>query len=170
MKALIVSDSHGLYDELHTLYARHKDEVDIFIHCGDSELSQEDEVIKPYATVQGNCDFGDDFPAESVISFDTWSIFVTHGHLFNVKSTLLNISLKARELGADIVCFGHSHIAGAEKIDDCLFINPGSIRLPKGSKYKTYAILEKRGKKAIVDFYTLEGDNLPDWSLKTILS
>ena len=87
MKALIVSDSHGLYDELHELYARHKDDVDIFIHCGDSELSQEDDVIKPYAAVQGNCDFGDDFPTDSVISLDTWSIYVTHGHLFNVKST-----------------------------------------------------------------------------------
>ncbi len=170
MKALIVSDSHGLYDELHELYARHKDDVDIFIHCGDSELSQEDDVIKPYAVVQGNCDFGDDFPTDSVISLDTWSIYVTHVHLFNVKSTLLICRLKEKEMGAEIVCFGHSHIAGAEKIDDCLFINPGSIRLPKGSQYKTYAILEKQGNKAIVDFYTLDGEKLPSWHLKTTLS
>lgn len=170
MKCLIVSDSHGLHHELLELVDRHEEEVDLFIHCGDSELSGEDEVIIPYRTVQGNCDFGKDFPETQFIQFGKWPVFVTHGHLYNVKSTLMNLVYKSEEAGAKVVCFGHSHIAGAEKIGDCLFINPGSIRLPKGSKHKTYAILEQRDDQAIVDFYTLEGKHLPEWRMETTLS
>ena len=170
MKCLIVSDSHGLLEELDVLHERHKDEVDLFIHCGDSELSHDDQVIQYYQTVRGNCDFGEDFPEDLIAHLGDWSILVTHGHLYNIKSTLMNISLKGREVGANVICFGHSHIAGAEKIDDCLYINPGSIRLPRGSQYKTYVILEKQGQNAIVDFYTMSGEKLPGWQLKTTLS
>ena len=38
MKVLIVSDSHGLTTELEKLMENYQDEVDLFIHCGDSEL------------------------------------------------------------------------------------------------------------------------------------
>ena len=39
MKVLFVSDSHGLTAELEILVEKHQDEVDLFIHCGDSELA-----------------------------------------------------------------------------------------------------------------------------------
>ena len=61
---------------------------------------------------------------------------VTHGHLFNVKSGLMKLRYKALEQNANIVCFGHSHILGIEKVDDILFINPGSIRFPREGEKK----------------------------------
>lgn len=64
---------------------------------------------------------------------------------------------QAEELGADIICFGHSHIAGSELMDGKLLINPGSIRLPRVRKEKTYAILNIDKDNATVRFYDLDG-------------
>ncbi|UTW68917.1 metallophosphoesterase family protein [Anaerobacillus sp. HL2] len=38
MKVLIISDSHGLKEELFELLNRYEKEVDAIVHCGDSEL------------------------------------------------------------------------------------------------------------------------------------
>ena len=48
----------------------------------------------------------------------------------------MNLKYKAEEVNADIVCFGHSHVLGAEVIDGRLFLNPGSIRLATGTSGK----------------------------------
>ena len=45
-------------------------------------------------------------------------------------------------MDADIACFGHSHQLGAEMVNETLFINPGSIRLPIGRRERTYVILD----------------------------
>ncbi|MGP7816779.1 metallophosphoesterase family protein [Niallia sp. 01092] len=141
MKVLIVSDSHGLVDELGELKIRHKEEVDLFLHCGDSELPANEKAMNGYATVRGNCDYEEKYPNELVKEKDGVKIFVTHGHLYGVKSSITSLSYRAKELGAHIACFGHSHFLGMEMIDDILFINPGSLRLPRGRTEKTYVIL-----------------------------
>jgi len=155
-KILIVSDSHGSTEILDVLKEKHAIEVDQMIHCGDSELSEENESIKGFATVKGNCDFFGDFPEETMIEVDGYKILVVHGHLYSVKSSLLSLSYRAAEAGANIVCFGHSHLLGAEKIQDVLFINPGSVRLPRGRREKTYVILELNDEKAILHVYDFD--------------
>ena len=82
---------------------------------------------------------------------------ITHGHLFNVKMTLFNVSLKAEEEKANIICFGHTHAAGSELIDGKLYINPGSIRQPRGRKEKTYAILDIFQNQVNVTFHDVQG-------------
>jgi putative phosphoesterase len=74
----------------------------------------------------------------------------------------MNLTYRAKERDAKVVCFGHSHIAGAEKIDQTLFINPGSIRLPNRRKERTYAILHYEENKATVNFYDHEGNEVKD--------
>ncbi|MCM3568365.1 metallophosphoesterase family protein [Neobacillus mesonae] len=140
-KILIVSDSHGLTRELEVIRERHLSEADVMIHCGDSQLSPDHRSISGYLTVAGNCDFAD-FPQDLVSNVADKKIFVTHGHHYSVKSSLMNLKYKAKEVHADIVCFGHSHVLGAEVVDGTLFVNPGSIRLPRGRSEKTYVILE----------------------------
>lgn len=49
---------------------------------------------------------------------------------------MLSLTYRAKELNAQIVCFGHSHILGAEMMDHILFINPGSLLKPRGHKEK----------------------------------
>lgn len=157
MRALIVSDSHGLTKELVVLKDRHKTDVDLKIHCGDSELSNNADEMLQFMTVRGNCDDDKDYPNEQVVKMGDKDVLITHGHLYNVKMTMMNLHYRAKELGVSIVCFGHSHIAGAEMIDETLFINPGSIRLPRLRRERTYAILELNDKNASVSFYDLNG-------------
>ena len=162
MKVGIMSDSHGLTSEVEKIKKRHQNEVDVFIHCGDSELEKADAVMEGFLAVRGNCDYDAVYPDYIVETIGDSRFLVTHGHLYNVKMTVMNLSYKAEEEQADIICFGHSHIAGSEMIDGRLYINPGSIRLPRNRKEKTYAILELNQKEATIQFYDVEGNLVQD--------
>jgi len=167
---LIVSDSHGLTEEVQTVKERHKDEVDAMIHCGDSELEFDADEMKDYQKVRGNCDFDDRYPEDIDLDVAGMKFLATHGHLYRIKTTLMPLSYRAEEVGADIVCFGHSHMAAAEKVDHRLFINPGSIRLPRGITEKTYAIASWNGKSDVkVEFFNVEGEQIPSMTVETSL-
>jgi uncharacterized protein len=167
-KVLIVSDSHGLTRELEVLRKRHLDEVDLMIHCGDSQLDHEDKAITGYLTVMGNCDFNG-FPLDTITELAGRKIFVTHGHRYSVKTSLMNLKYKAEETGADIVCFGHSHILGAEMIGKTLFLNPGSIRLPRERLEKTYVILDLSDDKIKMSVFDISGKELKDLEFEFVL-
>jgi uncharacterized protein len=160
-KILIVSDSHRMTDELDLIKQRHSQEVDYMLHCGDSELSADQREIDGFITVRGNCDYDERFLDEKEINIGGHKIFLTHGHRFAVKSTLMNLYYRAQELAADIVCFGHSHTLGIEQVDGILFINPGSIRLPRGRKEQTYCLLELTREAAKVRVFDLKLGELP---------
>lgn len=163
-KLLIVSDSHGLDHELDVLKERHRDEVDLMIHCGDSQLMADNQAITGFVNVRGNCDFESRFPLEQVEELSGRRVFVTHGHKYSVKTTLMSLNYRAKELGADIVCFGHSHVLGAELVDGILFLNPGSIRLPRERFEKTYMIIELQDDLAKLSVYELNGKKMSSLS------
>jgi uncharacterized protein len=161
-KLLVVSDSHGLTSELKRIREKHMNEVDFMIHCGDSELQAEDPALEGYVVVRGNCDFYNDLPEEVIQTVGEIDVFVTHGHHYQVKSSLMSLSYRAQELKAQIACFGHSHILGAEMIDGVLFLNPGSIRLPRMRKEKTYCIVEITDGKMLLNVYDINFGLLPE--------
>jgi hypothetical protein len=161
-KVLIVSDSHGLTKELEVLRERHINEVDMMIHCGDSQLTTDDKAISGYLTVMGNCDFGGGYPLETISEVSGRKFFITHGHRYSVKTTLMNLKNRAQEVNADIVCFGHSHILSAEVIDGTLFLNPGSIRLPRESMEKTYVILDLLEEKIKLTVFEMNGREMAE--------
>ena len=81
---------------------------------------------KKIIAVRGNCDFGAKYPDVQNVEVGGKKIFVTHGHLFQVKFTPYNLICAARENKADIVCFGHTHCAMNEYEDGLYIMNPGS--------------------------------------------
>lgn len=163
MKLLVVSDSHSERDCLSHLKEKYQGKVDAMIHCGDSELEADDPVMQDFIAVRGNCDFGSGFPNEWVGDIDGYRIFTTHGHLYNIKMTLMNLRYRARELNADFVFFGHSHELGAELLDDTIILNPGSIALPRGRvREKTYALIESTKEGILVRFMTSEDKELTE--------
>ncbi|WP_088809867.1 MULTISPECIES: metallophosphoesterase [Listeria] len=163
MKLVVVSDSHHEHDCLLRLKEKYENKVDAMIHCGDSELEKDDPAIQGFQTVRGNCDFGADFPNDLVIEVGEYRIFVTHGHLYNIKMTLMNLRYRARELDADFVFFGHSHELGAELIDQTLILNPGSISLPRGQiRVKTYALIESVPEGICVKFMDEDDQELTE--------
>ena len=83
-------------------------------------------------------------------------IFITHGDLYGVKDGMTNIYYKGKEVEADIVLFGHSHIHQITEYDNIIFMNPGSISLPR-SNGRYVGIIE------------LSQGNKPDVYLESIL-
>lgn len=164
-KVLVVSDSHGLTEELAEIKERHQ--LTYMIHCGDSELDMDSPQLDGFYKVGGNCDFDPRFPEEQVLEIDSLTFLAVHGHLHNVKLDLMKLSYRAEEADAQIVCFGHTHIAGAEQTGNQLFINPGSIRLPKKRTEKTYVILEWENVKDVkVSFFTIDGEEVAELSVQ----
>ena len=82
----------------------------------------------------------------------------------------MNIKYKAQEVNADIVCFGHSHVFGAEVIGSTLFLNPGSIRLPRERFEKTYVILDLQAEKIKMSVYDISGRELSELAREFVLS
>ncbi|SIS50435.1 metallophosphoesterase family protein [Salimicrobium salexigens] len=171
-KALIISDSHGLTEELQEVKDRHSQEVDAFIHCGDSELATDASELEGFHYAKGNCDFEEDMENEQIVDVKGVRFLVAHGHLLQVKQSLMPIYYRAEEAGADVACFGHSHTIGAEKVGDKLIMNPGSSRLPRDRSEPTYAIIEweDSSKEITVTYYHMDGNKLEDLEVQFDLS
>ncbi|WP_058307205.1 metallophosphoesterase [Gracilibacillus massiliensis] len=171
-KILILSDSHGWSQEVTEIKERHQADVDAMIHCGDSELEFDSEPLAGFEKVQGNMDMDFRFPEEVDFAVGKLHFLVIHGHLHQTKATLMPASYRAEELGANIICFGHSHVAGAEKVKDKLFINPGSIRQPRSAHPGSYAIVtaDEQLKEISVHFYTKAGQEISSLAYQTSLS
>ncbi len=156
MKAIIVSDSHLNSQVLSTIRERHLAEGELFIHCGDSQLMANATALEGYLTVRGNCDMDLSLPNEHIISIDDrYTLLVTHGHLYDVKYSVHRLHYKALESQANVVFYCHSHEIGCELIDQTLYLNPGSVLLPRNTREKTYARVTF-GDEVIVEFLVVE--------------
>jgi uncharacterized protein len=164
VKILAVSDNHGSRKELEDILTRHENEIDYWIHCGDSEFEDHDLYLEVFNKVRGNMDYLNSFPNELTLDFGGIPVYITHGHLFNVKMSFLNLYYRAEELGAKISFFGHSHTAGHFQKNGVVFINPGSISLPRGRKEKTYVICELKNSRTEIHitYYNENGEQLTD--------
>ncbi len=105
--------------------------------------------------VRGNCDTEVDqmvltFPilaGYAFLSVDGINLFVTHGHKFHLDALP---PLKA----GDILLHGHTHVPAATPFGDGnLYLNPGSVSIPKEGSVKSYLIYENR----TFTFYSLDG-------------
>lgn len=162
MKLLIISDTHGDTTMMERVIQFYKDGVDAVIHCGDSELSYSYFKDKHIHVVRGNCDLDKAFPNEEVFQLANEKVFVVHGHKHQIKSSLMSLHYRALEEQATIVCFGHSHLIGAELNENILYVNPGSLYKPRGRKEKSYAIVEKLAQKWVVLFFSADNHEIID--------
>src|SRR5687768_15935908 len=115
MKILVISDTHGETDKAKEAIEKNRD-IDLIIHLGDyfrdaQKLSDLFPEI-PVEYIYGNSDFMiGDVPAEKTLELDGKRIFITHGHRYSVKWDYNRLHKKAEELHADVLLFGHTHIA-----------------------------------------------------------
>ncbi len=147
MRVLIVSDNHG-EDEIVQSALDHNP-GDLNIHLGDSEFTFENPELEKFNKVRGNVDDDSRFPVEA--HDEESNIFLTHGHLYNIKSDREVLSDRALEFEAKYALYGHSHIALAENINGVFCINPGSISIPKGEWEASYCVLDTE--KDTVQYY-----------------
>lgn len=157
MKYLVVSDTHGDHQILEKLRDHYQDQVDAMLYCGDSEFPADDEIWASFVPVKGNCDLDFKYPSEEVLTLGDDKILLVHGHLHGVKYGLNSLSLASQEVGANLVFFGHTHQLGYEFVDNCLFLNPGSISFPRGpylSLKGTFAIVTTTFNEVKVQYFT----------------
>ena len=161
MKLLIASDIHGsAYFCRKLLEAYEKEGAEKLILLGDilyhgprNDLPREyapKEVIamlnarrEELISVRGNCDTEVDqivleFPILAEYGF--WyekghMIFLTHGHVFNEK----NLPMLKK---GDILLHGHTHVPACREHEDYVYMNPGSVSIPKEGSAHSYMICE----------------------------
>lgn len=154
MKIYVLSDSHNSFN--FAPFLEKCQDADMVIHCGDGQRDVEDlkSVLScPVYAVKGNCDLSG--PRELLLDICGHKIFVTHGDSYGVKNSLSTITFRARQVKADIVLYGHSHVPDITYHENIWLINPGSLTRPRDNKVPTYCILEISGetiKPALMNF------------------
>jgi len=146
MKILIVSDTHGnINDVINKI--KTMDKPDMLFHLGDyveDGIKLKERLNIPTIIVRGNGDQNStDFNDDEIIELEGKKIFLTHGHKYRVRFGIKKLYNKAKEIGADYMLFGHTHIPIIERIDDIIIMNPGSPTLPRGyNKMGTFGMIE----------------------------
>lgn len=178
MKWLIASDIHGSAywcERMLELFKREKANVlvllgDILYHGPRNELPRDYNPKKVIALlndfangtpceephrilcVRGNCDAEVDqmvldFPIMAdygVIELGGRFVYLTHGHVYGEDNPP-----KLRK--GDILIQGHTHIQRCVEKDGVLFLNPGSVSIPKGDGYNGCIVFDD---EAVTEAFT----------------
>lgn len=163
MKLMIASDIHGssYYCRLmKEVFLREKADKllllgDLLYHGPRNELPRDyapkevitilNEMKDKLLCVRGNCDSEVDqmvleFPIMAdyaIISAGGHTIYATHGHKYNEDN------LPPLQKG-DILLYGHTHIPKCVKHENYVYINPGSVSIPKESSTNSYMVMEEQ--------------------------
>lgn len=161
MKILIASDIHGSAKYCRKLLERYEKEKagrllllgDLLYHGPRNDLPEEyapKQVIEMLNAlkneifcVRGNCEaevdqMVFDFPvlAEyALMPLEDRMAFITHGHVFNTNN------LPPMKAG-DILLHGHTHIPVCEECGGIMYLNPGSVSIPKNGSPNSYMIMD----------------------------
>ncbi len=164
MKILVASDIHGssyyCRKLLERLDAEGADRMlllgDLLYHGPRNELPQEYETKSVTAqlnarkdrifAVRGNCDAEIDqvvleFPIMAeycILSVGTRLIYATHGHIFGEDHP-------PKLHKGDILLHGHTHVPKCVDHGDFIYMNPGSVSLPKEGSWHGYMLIEDSG-------------------------
>ncbi len=157
MKYLIFSDLHGSAKNAEFIVKKFLDENcdqliclgDVLYHGPRNDLpefyapKQVIQILNPLAQsilcIQGNCDAEVD---QMVLDF---KLFKSKDMIIQGKKCHLEHGhhLEAYHKSPDVVLFGHTHIPMLEYIKNTLYINPGSISIPKNGTAPSYIIWDK---------------------------
>lgn len=161
MKLMIASDIHGSLYYCEKLCAAYEKENarrlillgDLLYHGPRNELPERYEpkgvirllnsMKRELLCVRGNCDAQVDqmvleFPilSDSMLLFlEGRMVFATHGHVYNLQN------LPSLNPG-DILLHGHTHVPAAREENGFVYLNPGSVSIPKENSMPSYMIYE----------------------------
>ena len=113
--------------------------------------------------VRGNCEAEVDqmvlrFPVladYALLPLENRLIFITHGHLYNEEH------LPPLQKG-DILLHGHTHVPACREHEDFVYLNPGSVSIPKENSPHSYMTLEN----GLFTWKTLEGEAYREYRIE----
>ena len=164
MKYFIATDIHGSLKHAKSLFeAFEREQADRILLLGDllyhgprNDLPEEYnpkaviELLNQYKKyilcVRGNCDTEVDqmvlnFPIMAdyaILSQGEVVVYATHGHVFGENNP------PAIQKG-DILLCGHTHIPACVQKEDYIYMNPGSVSIPKEDSWRGYIIWDETG-------------------------
>ncbi|HHZ00978.1 MAG TPA: metallophosphoesterase [Tissierellia bacterium] len=148
MKILVISDSHNVILDSQIEDIKKEGPFDLLIHCGDkygdAAKFGEKLNIEKILNMPGNCDFDYNFLGSKLSiteEIEGKKFFITHGHMYFVKTDLSKLMAYARKNKIDVVVYGHTHKSQNKFIDNILYFNPGSTVFPKDGK-ASFGIIE----------------------------
>ena len=136
MKLFIASDIHGSSHYCEKLMERYReerpDEVlllgDILYHGPRNDLPDRydpkgvitmlNDIADKILCVCGNCD----------------CIYATHGHIYNQNKPMPGLR--------GILLCGHTHVPAIEEYENFVYLNPGSVSIPKKDSKHSYMVFE----------------------------
>lgn len=131
MRILVVSDSHGGIKKLQEVIEA-QPTAEVVIHLGDSEIDlgvlSSSFPDKMFLAVKGNCDYYSELPLTCEREFEGVKLFCAHGHTLNVNSGLEQAKAAARDCGAKVLLYGHTHKAMTDYEDGLYVMNPGALK------------------------------------------
>lgn len=133
MRILIVSDTHKSHRNLERVLEQTVD-IDMLIHLGDTEGGEyyiQALADCPVHIIGGNNDFFSELPREEEFEIQGKHIFITHGHYYYVTMNEEYLKKEAKDRGADIVMYGHTHKPALTREPGLITLNPGSIAYPR---------------------------------------
>lgn len=131
VKILVVSDTHGRFYNLETVLEREQP-IAMVLHMGDLLTDREELEMRcgcDCRVVAGNCDAFSRLPDELTIPIGKHVIHMEHGYWPPVRED--RIEARAKQFGADIMMFGHTHRPELRQKGDVLIVNPGSLSAPR---------------------------------------
>lgn len=161
MKFMIASDIHGsayYCEKLLKAYKKEKAERlfllgDVLYHGPRNDLPREynpkaviamlNEKKEEILCVRGNCDTEVDqmvleFPIladYAILPVGERLLYATHGHVYNKENP-------PKMKKGDILLNGHFHVPAFEALESFLYMNPGSVSIPKENSQHSYMIFE----------------------------
>lgn len=146
MKILVVSDSHGNESLLKELVKAYPN-MDYYLHAGDSGLDRD--TLYPFESVKGNTDY---YPFDELIR-----IYTPMGYLLvKHKPWFTNEQIKDN----NFLINGHTHQYHFSIESDRIFLNPGSLSLPRDNTNGTFMTMNIEKEKATIIIYDIETKNV----------
>lgn len=171
MKFLVISDLHGREDLLRKALLLHSDR-DGALFLGDGARDIDVEAMtkggRLFGGVRGNCDptyvsaQNYDFDTELFLNICEYNIIMMHGHLHGVKSGIERAVAYASGRGADILLYGHTHVADeryypeGETVDGTVLKKPLWVMNPGSLCGGSYGLLQIKNKNILMSHGTLK--------------
>ena len=144
MRILVLSDAHGRRGPIERVLSAHPEaRAAVFLGDGLSEFLEAAALYPSlsYYSVGGNCDYFYAGNPAKIIELGGKRVFFTHGHLHGVKSGTRRLADSARQNGADIALYGHTHAAFSGYEGGLYLFNPGSVSRPRAGP-PSYGMLD----------------------------
>ena len=148
LKAAVFSDTHGSTGPM--LEAARGAKADALIHLGDYDRDalalREAFPDTPLFSVCGNCDFQPLAPEKLVVPLGPVRALLVHGHRYGVSAAQAGwLVYAAREEGAQIAMFGHTHSAMNGELGSIKLLNPGTAGKGRVLTYAWVEVLDNGG-------------------------